>query len=58
MPEPTARCRFYSKHANRCTGEAVDPAGEILICQRHLGFAMELLTASGFTITPPTTKEN
>jgi len=53
MPDPKAQCRFYSRYANRCTGEAVDPAGEILICQRHLGYAMELLQAQGFTITPP-----
>jgi len=28
---------------NRCTGEAVDPDGEILICQRHLALAVEML---------------
>lgn len=45
-------CRFYDRYARRCTGEAVDPAGEILICQRHLGYAIELLKSYRFTVTP------
>lgn len=56
MPEKTAKCRVYTRYANRCTGDAIDPLGEVLLCQRHLAAAMQLLTAQGFTITPP--KEN
>ena len=36
------RCRMTTRLSNRCQAEAVDPLGEILICQRHLALALEL----------------
>lgn len=48
----TARCRMISRR-EQCTGEAVDPVGEILICQRHLARAIELLAAHGYTVLAP-----
>lgn len=52
------QCRYLSRHGNQCTGEPVDTGdqAELLLCTRHLGNALELLKARGFTITPP--KEN
>lgn len=50
------QCRYVSRHGNRCTGEPVDTSeqAEVLLCQRHLGAAMQLLKARGFVITAPT----
>ncbi len=36
-------CRYSGRHGDLCTGEAVDPDGEILLCIVHLGRALELL---------------
>ena len=39
------RCQVLAigcRGANRCESEAVDPDGEILICQSHLARALEL----------------
>jgi hypothetical protein len=47
-----ARCRMISRR-EQCTGEAVDPLGEILICRRHLALAIELLAAHGYTVLAP-----
>jgi hypothetical protein len=41
------RCRYLTTgkrgQVDQCTGEAVDPDGEILLCILHLGRALELL---------------
>lgn len=36
-------CRYLDRHGNRCTGEAVDDQGELLLCVRHLAAAIELI---------------
>jgi hypothetical protein len=57
--EKAMTCRYLNRYAVQCTGEPVDPDGEVLLCTRHLGNALELLKAKGFTITAPATdKEN
>jgi hypothetical protein len=50
------RCRYLTRYGNQCTGEPVDDSeqAEVLLCTRHLGNAIELLKARGFTITPST----
>lgn len=35
-------CRVANRLGDLCTGEAVDPDGEILLCLKHLGRALEL----------------
>lgn len=43
-------CRVLRRGTSgQCTGEAVDPNGELLICSRHLARAIELLRAAGLT---------
>lgn len=42
-PARRVTCRYLDHHSNRCTGEAVDPAGEILLCVAHLARALELV---------------
>lgn len=37
------RCRYLADRLNRCTSEAVDDSGEIILCYRHLGRALELI---------------
>jgi hypothetical protein len=37
------RCRMTNKTNDRCTAEAADPNGELLICERHLALALELI---------------
>jgi hypothetical protein len=57
--EKAMKCRYLNRYAVQCTGEAVDPDGEVLLCTRHLGNALELLKVRGFTITAPAAdKEN
>ena len=45
------RCRYLvtGKHdsLDRCTAEAVDSLGEILLCTHHLALALELLRSAG-----------
>jgi hypothetical protein len=36
-------CRVLSGKGNQCTGEAVDPNAELLICTRHLAQAQRLI---------------
>lgn len=38
-----ATCRVVDRFGDRCTGEAVDPAAELLICTRHLAQAQRLI---------------
>jgi hypothetical protein len=44
-PDPArlVRCRYLGRRDDRCTAEAVDPDGEILLCAGHLARAMELI---------------
>lgn len=37
------RCRVLNRLGNPCSGEAVDPAAELLICPRHLAAAQRLI---------------
>lgn len=49
MDTTTARratCRYLRHNGNQCTGETVDPNGEIQLCLKHLGRALELVRAS------------
>lgn len=39
-------CRVLSGKGNQCTGEAVDPNAELLICVRHLAEAQRLIHAA------------
>lgn len=50
--ERIVRCRYQGKYL-ACTGEAIDPVGEVLLCTSHLLLTIELLRAKGFTVTPP-----
>lgn len=46
IPEPAPRlirCRYLDIRENRCTAEAADPLGEILLCPAHLARALELI---------------
>ena len=50
------RCRMTTRLADRCQDEAVDPAGEALICAKHLALVLELagrLPGIGITVTAP-----
>jgi hypothetical protein len=40
------RCRYLRRNDVLCTGEAVDPDGEILLCTKHLARAMRLVDAA------------
>lgn len=44
------RCRYLGRRDEPCTAEAVDPLGEILLCERHLGRAVELLNRYGVAL--------
>lgn len=46
MTERIVRCRVLNRYANPCTGEAVDPTAELLICARHLAMAQRLIHAT------------
>ncbi|MEV6571844.1 hypothetical protein [Streptomyces sp. NPDC051577] len=39
MPDRIVTCRMTDFRGNRCTAEAIDPAGEALICIRHYAAA-------------------
>lgn len=48
-PDRVVRCRHMTqKHRSavleQCSGEALDPVGEILICQRHAALVLELVS--------------
>lgn len=47
--ERTIRCRYLETHprrgVNQCTGEAVDPDAELLLCTTHLAAAWRMVTA-------------
>lgn len=44
MTERIVRCRVHNRLNNPCTGEAVDPEAELLICSRHLAEAQRLVS--------------
>ena len=43
MPDRIVTCRVLSGRGAQCTGEAVDPNAELLICARHLAEAQRLI---------------
>lgn len=47
------RCRVLGKQSNPCTGEAIDPDGELLICPRHLAMAMRMLDQAKVKVGSP-----
>lgn len=46
------RCRYLRRNDEQCTAEAVDPVGEVLLCTKHLGRAMEMLKAAAARQVP------
>lgn len=45
-PQRKVTCRYLRRGTQgQCTGEAVDDYGEILLCAKHLGRALELVKA-------------
>jgi hypothetical protein len=47
------RCRYLDRFGGQCTGEPIDPDGEVQLCTKHVGRVLELLKARGFVITTP-----
>lgn len=45
MSSRRTTCRYLRRDNNQCTGEAVDPEGEILLCTKHLARSIELVRA-------------
>lgn len=43
MTDRYVTCRYSDRHGNQCTGQAVDAEGELLLCEKHLARALELL---------------
>lgn len=43
MTERLVRCRVHNRLNDPCSGEAVDPQAELLICARHLAEAQRLI---------------
>ena len=43
MSDRLTRCRYQRRNNELCTGEAVDPDADILICQKHLARAVALV---------------
>lgn len=39
------RCRYLRRNSQQCTGEAVDPDGDILLCTKHLARAIAMVRA-------------
>ncbi|BBA99253.1 hypothetical protein RVR_5793 [Actinacidiphila reveromycinica] len=53
MSERIVRCRVHNRLNDPCSGEAVDPDAELLICTRHLAEAQRLIAeAMGRAVTP------
>lgn len=44
------RCRYLGRRDMQCTAEVVDEQGEILLCTKHLGRAVELLNRHGVAL--------
>lgn len=47
------QCRYLRRNDAQCTAEAADESADLLMCTKHLGRAIELLKAKGFTVTAP-----
>jgi hypothetical protein len=47
------RCRYLGRRGIQCTAEVVDPNGEIALCTKHLGRALELLKRYGANTADP-----
>ncbi|MEK8107423.1 hypothetical protein NKG94_23900 [Micromonospora sp. M12] len=43
MSDRAIRCRYRRRNDDMCTGEVVDPHGEILLCGKHLARALQLV---------------
>ncbi|WP_157987625.1 hypothetical protein [Jiangella endophytica] len=37
------QCRYMRLNGEQCTGEALDPDGEILLCMKHAGRVMVMV---------------
>lgn len=46
MTDRIVRCRVHNRLNDPCSGEAVDPNAELLICTRHLAEAQRLIAAA------------
>lgn len=46
MTDRIVRCRVHNRLNDPCSGEAVDPDAELLICTRHLAQAQRLIHAA------------
>lgn len=51
MAERIVTCRMTDRRGNRCTGEAIDPGGEALICIRHYAAAVRTVEAARANLT-------
>lgn len=45
MSDRAIRCRYRRRNDDMCTGEAVNPDGEVLLCTKHLARAMQMVRA-------------
>jgi hypothetical protein len=56
-PERRITCRYLRRSGDQCTGQVTDSNAEILLCQKHLARAIELVRAgmrrTGITTPPP-----
>lgn len=43
MADRIVTCRYLKAYETQCTGEAVDPTAEVLLCARHLAAAQRLI---------------
>lgn len=46
MAERIVTCRYLKAFDTQCTAEAIDPAGEVLICVRHTAMVMRTVQAA------------
>lgn len=44
MRLPITRCRYLGADRVQCTGEALDASADVLICARHAGEVMALVS--------------
>ncbi|MEU3667560.1 hypothetical protein [Streptomyces virginiae] len=51
MADRIVTCRMTDRWGNRCTGEAIDPDGEALICIRHYAAAVRTVSAAQANVT-------
>lgn len=41
MPDRVTRCRYLRRNGDQCTGEALDPTAEVLLCIKHTARVVE-----------------